>query len=289
LWGRSCAGVRTASGATAVHILHKRGRTVVGIDHIGSAHDEQRLAPTAATSAAAANELAGLLTEAGFEHLRTEMLDLDPPAAACVLGHVAPADIRPRGVGAFRCGAVRGLPLVTTDLDSSAEDLVARYASRWGIEQAFADARGGGVATTGPAPAGTPGETGTAAARRCRPRPSSCREDRVRPAAGRDDRRPLPRPDGARGRRRRLRRGTPAEIGQGQSERITRPAGVGEQSVCAAVMPHLIQPGAGIARHRAPFVAVHPGARQCGAQLGRTGCGPRRFSAAVTAQTASSR
>jgi SAM-dependent methyltransferase len=46
---------------------------------------------TAATSVAAANELAGLLTEAGFEHLRTEMLDLDPPAA-CVLGHVAPAD-----------------------------------------------------------------------------------------------------------------------------------------------------------------------------------------------------
>ena len=33
-----------------------------------------------------------------------------------------------------------GLPLVTTDLESSAEDLVARYAFRWGIEQAFADA-----------------------------------------------------------------------------------------------------------------------------------------------------
>jgi hypothetical protein len=31
-----------------------------------------------------------------------------------------------------------GLPLVTTDLESAAEDLVARYASRWGIEQAFA-------------------------------------------------------------------------------------------------------------------------------------------------------
>jgi SAM-dependent methyltransferase len=46
---------------------------------------------TAATSAAAASELAGLLTEAGFEHLRTEMLELDPPAA-CVLGHLAPAD-----------------------------------------------------------------------------------------------------------------------------------------------------------------------------------------------------
>jgi SAM-dependent methyltransferase len=46
---------------------------------------------TAATSAAAANELAGLLTEAGFEDLRTEMLDLDPPAA-CVLGYVTAAD-----------------------------------------------------------------------------------------------------------------------------------------------------------------------------------------------------
>jgi hypothetical protein len=37
--------------------------------------------------------------------------------------------------------AVYGLPLVTTDLESAAEDLVARCASRWGIEQAFADAR----------------------------------------------------------------------------------------------------------------------------------------------------
>jgi SAM-dependent methyltransferase len=46
---------------------------------------------TAATSAAAADELAGLLGDAGFEHLRTELLDLDPPAA-CVLGHLAPAD-----------------------------------------------------------------------------------------------------------------------------------------------------------------------------------------------------
>jgi ubiquinone/menaquinone biosynthesis C-methylase UbiE len=44
---------------------------------------------TSATSVAAAEELAGLLTEAGFEHLRTELLDLDPPAA-CVLGELAP-------------------------------------------------------------------------------------------------------------------------------------------------------------------------------------------------------
>jgi SAM-dependent methyltransferase len=46
---------------------------------------------TAATSGEAANELTRLLGGAGFEHLRTEMLDLDPPAA-CVLGYVTPAD-----------------------------------------------------------------------------------------------------------------------------------------------------------------------------------------------------
>ena len=34
-----------------------------------------------------------------------------------------------------------GLPLITIDLESAVEDLIARYASRWGIEQAFADAR----------------------------------------------------------------------------------------------------------------------------------------------------
>ena len=34
-----------------------------------------------------------------------------------------------------------GLPLITSDLESAAEDLVAPYAARWGIEQAFADAR----------------------------------------------------------------------------------------------------------------------------------------------------
>ncbi|MGO1050276.1 class I SAM-dependent methyltransferase [Crossiella sp. CA198] len=45
---------------------------------------------TAATSAAAATELADQLAGAGFVHLRTGMLDLDPPVA-CVIGHVAPA------------------------------------------------------------------------------------------------------------------------------------------------------------------------------------------------------
>ncbi|GIJ57331.1 hypothetical protein Vau01_048470 [Virgisporangium aurantiacum] len=42
---------------------------------------------TAATSAAAAAELAALLTDAGFDNLRTEFLDLDPPAA-CVIGYL---------------------------------------------------------------------------------------------------------------------------------------------------------------------------------------------------------
>ena len=34
-----------------------------------------------------------------------------------------------------------GLPLITTDLYSPAEDLIARYAARWCIEVAFFDAR----------------------------------------------------------------------------------------------------------------------------------------------------
>jgi hypothetical protein len=36
--------VQTASGATAVQIVHKRGRIVLGIDHVGSAHGEAQLA-----------------------------------------------------------------------------------------------------------------------------------------------------------------------------------------------------------------------------------------------------
>lgn len=36
--------VPTASGAQAVQIVHKQGRRVVGVDHIGSAHDEAQLA-----------------------------------------------------------------------------------------------------------------------------------------------------------------------------------------------------------------------------------------------------
>jgi hypothetical protein len=63
--------VKTASGATAVQIVHKRGRTVLGIDHIGSAHDEDQLA---------------LLLERAKQRLNTDQqileFDLSPPRPA---------------------------------------------------------------------------------------------------------------------------------------------------------------------------------------------------------------
>jgi hypothetical protein len=36
--------VKTASGATAVQIVHKRGRRVLSIEHVGSAHTDDELA-----------------------------------------------------------------------------------------------------------------------------------------------------------------------------------------------------------------------------------------------------
>ena len=48
-------------------------------------------------------------------------------------------DAKPRTTDGHERGY--GLPLVTTDLTSTVEDLVARYASRWCIEVAFSDAR----------------------------------------------------------------------------------------------------------------------------------------------------
>jgi hypothetical protein len=61
--------VKTASGATAVQIVHKRGRVVHGIDHIGSAHDADQLA---------------LLEQVARERLHAgqHVLEFDPPAAA---------------------------------------------------------------------------------------------------------------------------------------------------------------------------------------------------------------
>jgi hypothetical protein len=62
--------VKTASGATAVQIVHKRGRRVMGIDHVGSAHDEDQLA---------------LLLQAAKERLHLDQqalaLELMPPRA----------------------------------------------------------------------------------------------------------------------------------------------------------------------------------------------------------------
>ena len=59
--------VKTASGATAVQIVHKRGRVVVGIDHIGSAHDDEQLE---------------LLLHAARERLHAgqQVLELEDPA-----------------------------------------------------------------------------------------------------------------------------------------------------------------------------------------------------------------
>ena len=63
--------VTTGSGATAVQIVHKRARRVVGIDHIGSAYDEERLA---------------LLMQTAAQRLHAEQhaleLDLTPPQPA---------------------------------------------------------------------------------------------------------------------------------------------------------------------------------------------------------------
>src|SRR5512143_3251406 len=48
--GRVRAVGKTASGATAVQIVHKRGRRVLGIDHIGSAHTGDQAPPRTGVS-----------------------------------------------------------------------------------------------------------------------------------------------------------------------------------------------------------------------------------------------
>jgi len=57
--------VKTSSGATAVQIMHKRGRRVLGVEHIGSAHDEAKLA--------ALEEVARQRLHAGEQELPLEM------------------------------------------------------------------------------------------------------------------------------------------------------------------------------------------------------------------------
>lgn len=60
--------VSPASGAAAVQIVHKKGRTVLGMEHIGSAHDEVQL---------------GALLQAADEwlHVGQALLPLEPAAA----------------------------------------------------------------------------------------------------------------------------------------------------------------------------------------------------------------
>jgi predicted transcriptional regulator len=68
--------VPTASGARAVQIVHKRGRQVVGIDHIGSAHNDEELA---------------LLMEIARERLHPGQPTLDLDVGAVPAGKGAPA------------------------------------------------------------------------------------------------------------------------------------------------------------------------------------------------------
>jgi hypothetical protein len=84
--------VKTASGATAVQIVHKRGRRVLSIEHIGSAHTGDELA---------------LLLQVAEERRHAGQLTLDlGDAGAGGAGAQALGRVNPRA-GAW-CGAGRG-------------------------------------------------------------------------------------------------------------------------------------------------------------------------------------
>jgi hypothetical protein len=74
--------VPTASGARAVQIVHKRGRRVVGIEHIGSAHDDAALAVLM--------EIARQQLHAGQEVLD---LDADSPPGPAAAGSLSGARV----------------------------------------------------------------------------------------------------------------------------------------------------------------------------------------------------
>jgi len=74
--------VPTASGARAVQIVHKRGRRVVGIEHIGSAHDDAALAMLM--------EIARQQLHAGQEVLD---LDADSPPGPAAAGSLSGARV----------------------------------------------------------------------------------------------------------------------------------------------------------------------------------------------------
>lgn len=80
--------VPTGSGAQAVQILHKRGRQIVGIEHIGSAHDDAELA---------------VLMEVARQRLHAgqQVLDFGPDPASAVGGEqssTTPVSVSPARV-----------------------------------------------------------------------------------------------------------------------------------------------------------------------------------------------
>ena len=131
------------------------------------------------------------------------------------------------------------------------------------VRQLLGRGRHRGAATVS-VPPGVPAGAGPAVAA------PAHREDRARPRAGRVDRRPLSRPHGARGRGRRLRRGTPAR--RGRPDHLDQPAeghlgaaraaATAHRSLRATAHPrrpvgHPDRPGR--QRHSRGAVAHHPG------------------------------
>lgn len=97
--------VPTASGARAVQIVHKQGRKVVGIEHIGSAHDEAQMA---------------VLLEVARQRLHPgqEAFDLEKPSSG---------------------GAMLGAPITSTRSRLLWETLTSAY-TRLGFEELGDDA-----------------------------------------------------------------------------------------------------------------------------------------------------
>ena len=79
--------VPTASGARAVQIVHKRGRRVVGIEHIGSAHDDAALA---------------MLMEIARQRIKSEKMGASYATCPVCEGYGLIKNIEPAGLAALR-------------------------------------------------------------------------------------------------------------------------------------------------------------------------------------------
>ena len=190
----------------------------------------------------------GMLTGAGLErvwhHSRAHRLFTNArwsgDALGLVLADLIVARLLPRGF----CAHDRGRRhLVQTVREESLRGGLASRRRREGpethrVRQLLGRGRHRGAAVVS-VPPGVPAGAGPAVAT------PAHREDRARPRAGRVDRRPLPRPDGARGRGRRLRRGTPTR--RGRPDHLDQP-----------VEGHLGAARAAPAPHRALRATPHP-------------------------------